>query len=258
MRVRRRNFLKPSRLELYLPQGGGPFPLVCLTPLLGRLGFLEDLFMERCFARFFAGRALATAVIERPLFEFNPARGLEQIQAYLDEAVARSARALDFLLTLEEIRPDRIASFGISFGSVVNVLWASRDPRLKAHVFALTGGNLAEIIVTSRDPLMRAYVKDLVKGTGLKGAELKSALEKAIWLDPLQAAGALSRESVLMLLGIFDRVIRFRSGLQLRRALGNPETVFVPLGHYPILLLTPFLKRKALAFFQRKLVEKRP
>ena len=253
MTIRKKDFLKPSPLELYLPGGKGPFPLVCLTPILGRLGFLVDLFMERRFARFFASHGLATAVIERPIFEFHPGRGLEQIQDYLDESVERSIKALDFLLRQEEIRPDAVVSFGISFGSVVNVLWAAKDARLKAHVFALTGGNIAEIIVTSRDPLMRAYYKDLVKGTGLKGLELKSALEKAIHSDPIESAGALSRERVLMLLGVFDHVIPFRYGLALRQALGNPETIFLPLGHYPALLATPFLKWRALAFFQKKL-----
>jgi len=253
MAIRKKDFLDPSPLELYSPEGKGPFPLVCLTPILGRLGFLEDLFMERLFARFFASHGLATAVIERPIFEFHPGRGLEQIQDYLDESVTRSVKALDFLLTQEEIRQDAVVSFGISFGSVVNVLWAARDRRLKAHVFALVGGNIPEIIVSSRDPLMRAYYKDLVKGTGLKGPELKSALAKVIHSDPLQAAQALSREKVMMLLGIFDHVIPFCYGLALRRSLGNPETIFLPLGHYGALLAAPFLKWKALAFFQKRL-----
>ncbi len=247
------SFLKPWPMELYLPEGPGPFPLICLTPILGRLAFLEDLFMEKRFAGFFAKHGFATALIDRPIFEFDPKRGLDQIQLYLEESVARSMEALDYLMKQEEINPEAVGSFGISFGSIVNILWAAKDRRLKANVFALAGGNIPEIIVTSRDPLMRNYFRSIVKGTGLSGEELKRSLEKSITIDPLQAASAIPSGSVLLLLGIFDRVIRFRYGMSLRKALGNPETIFIPLGHYFTLLAAPFLVWRALKFFERKL-----
>ena len=253
MSIQKMSFVEPSPWELYLPEGKGPFPLICLTPILGRLGFLEDLFLERWFARFFSRQGLATALIDRPIFEFDPRRGLEQIQEYLEGSVERSIQILDFLLKRDDIQVKAMGSFGISFGAVVNVLWAARDPRLKAHVFALAGGSIAEIIATSRDPLMRSYQRSILKGTGLAERDLKAALEKAIALDPLKVALSTPRENILMLLGMFDRVIRFRYGLALRQALGNPETIFLPLGHYPSLLAVPFLKWKTLNFFKRRL-----
>ena len=56
-----------------------------------------------------------------------------------------------------------------------------------------------------------------------------------------------------MFLALFDRVIQLRYGLALRRSLGNPKTLFVPLGHYTTLLAMPFLKRRALEFFNERL-----
>lgn len=253
MRIQRIAFQKPSPFELYLPEGSGPFPLICLTPILGRLLFLEDLFMERRFARFFASQGFAAALIERPIFEFNPARGLEQIQRYLEESVLRNEKVLDDLLARKDIDPEKIGSFGISFGAVLNSLWAAADSRLKAHVLALAGGNIPEILITSRDPLMRGYLKSIIKSVGMEGEELKAAFEKAIRLDPLKAVPSIPRENVFMILALFDRVIPFRYGQLLRQALGEPETLFLPLGHYTSLITVPLTQWKALEFFKKRL-----
>lgn len=253
MPIEKMSFIKPSPWELYLPKETGPFPLICITPILGRLGFLEDLFLERWFARFFAAQGFAAVLIERPIFEFNPHQGIEQIQHYLAESVERSIKILDQVLKRNDIRPTQIGSFGISFGAVINVLWAARDSRLKAHVFALAGGNIAEIILTSRDPLMKNYLRSILKATGLSKVDLLTALQKSISLDPLKLKFSIPRENILMLLGMLDRVIQFRYGLELREALGKPETIFLPLGHYPSLLAVPFLKWQALNFFKKRL-----
>ena len=77
MPIEKMSFVKPSSWELYLPKGEGSFPLICITPILGRLGFLEDLFLERWFAGFFRAQGFASALIERPIFEFNPGQGIE-------------------------------------------------------------------------------------------------------------------------------------------------------------------------------------
>ena len=244
-------FKEPSPFELYLPEGPGPFPLICLTPILGRLAFLEDFFLEHRLAPFFASQGFATALIERPIFEFNPAQGLEQIQEYLEESLRRNKKVLDYLIQQKEIDPQRIGSYGMSFGAVVNSLWAASDPRLKAHVFSLIGGNIPEIILTSRDPLMRAYLKAILDSRG--GQNLKSALEEAIRLDPLKTSHSIPRENILMFLALFDHVIRFRYGLALWRVLGKPETVFLPLGHYASILTIPILKWKVISFFKKKL-----
>lgn len=241
--------------ELRLPAGQGPFPLICLTPILGRLAFLEDLFFERQLAKFFRHQGFATALIGRPIFEFNPQQGLEQIQAYLEDSVRRNQKALDQLLERREIHRGAVGSFGISFGAVINCLWAGQDPRLKVHVFGLAGGNIPEIILTSRDPLMRDYLKAMInrRGTAHRN-DLRADLKKAIHLDPLNVASSIPRENVFMFLALFDRVVRFRYGLALWRALGQPQTVFLPLGHYATLLATPFLDWMALQFFRKKLL----
>ena len=246
-----------SNKETFLPRDGRPpYPLICITPLLGRLFFLEDLFLERRIARFFSKNGFAAAVIDRPIFEFDPRRGLEQIQEYLEESVRRNKSSLDSLLQRKEIDPTRIGTYGISFGAIVNSLWAAADPRLKAHVFALGGGNLPEIILTSRDPLMKSFRNAMVEAAheaAPAAEELKNEMRKIFRVDPLDAARSISRENVQLHLAIFDRVIRFRYGLSFREALGKPETIFIPLGHYSSLLAIPFLTPGVLSFFRKKL-----
>lgn len=243
---------EPFPFDLYLPAGAGPFPLICITPILGRLGFLEDMILERYFGRFFSSHGFAAAVVERPFFEFNPSQGIEQIQRYLDDSVARNHAVLDRILERSDIDRERLGSFGSSFGAIVSCLWASREKRLKAHVFSLVGGNLPEIFVTSRDPLMRYYMKTILKGTGLNRDEFKTEFRKTLRLDPLDAASSLSREEVFLILGRFDHVIWPRYGRALWEALRRPSVLWVPLGHYPTILAIPFLKWKVLEFFLRR------
>ena len=247
-------FQEPALFELYLPEGPGPHPLLCLTPLLGRLAFLDDLFLERHFGRFFAAHGFAAALIDRPIFEFNPVRGLEQIRDYLDESVLRNRRALDTLISRQDIDARRVGTYGISFGAVVNSLWAASDSRLKAHVFALGGGNLPEIVLTSRDPLMRSYLRAILKSTGLGKEDLKEVLKRTFHRDPLEAARSIPKENVCLHLAIFDRVIPIRVGLAFRAALGKPQTCYIPLGHYSAILAVPFLKWQVLRFFREKLL----
>ena len=241
-----------EEFELYLPETPGPHPLICITPLLGRLFFLDDLILERYFARFFRKHGFAAVVACRPIFEFNPERGLEQVQHYLDLCVMRNKWILDELLQRKEIDPERVGTYGASFGAVVNAVWAGEDERLKAHVFALGGGNLPEIMLTCRDPLMLGYVKAMKKKTGLKEGALLEAVKKVFFRDPLEAAKRIPTQSVCLHLALFDRVVRPRYAFAFRRALGNPETVFIPLGHYTSILSIPFLQPQVLRFFRRR------
>lgn len=108
--IQRIKFTAPSHFELFFPETPEPLPLICLTPILGRFAFLEDLFFEKRFARFFAAQGFACALMDRPMFEFLPAQGLEQIQNYLEESVERNKKVLDFILTRKEINPRRVGS----------------------------------------------------------------------------------------------------------------------------------------------------
>ncbi|HTL48825.1 MAG TPA: hypothetical protein VL688_12265 [Verrucomicrobiae bacterium] len=243
---------RPYPHELYLPAGEGPFPLVCITPMLGRLAFLEDLFFERFFARYFAANGLATAIMDRNIFSFDHSLGLEQLHDYLSATLSRNQALLDHLLGRGDIDPEKTGSFGMSFGAVANFLWASRDKRLSSHVFVLPGGNIPEIFVASEDPLMRSYLRAALARTGYSKTQLCQALREVFTLDPMEVCGEIDPASILMVLARFDRVIPYRYGKQLREKLGRPETILLPLGHYTSILTIPWLKKTGLNFFKKK------
>lgn len=243
----------PGDPLLYFPQGPGPFPLICQTPLLGRMQFLEDLFFEKKIARYFSRKGFACAILNRPIFEYNPDLDLNQFSAYLETSIERNQTALTRLLTDPRIDAHQIGTFGMSFGAIVNSLWAARDSRLKAHVFALPGADLAEIFTTSRDPLMMSYLHAALAHTKLSAIELARKLRPVFKLDPLHLSGQVDPGNSLVLLSIFDRVIRFSCGLRFKKALGNPQTFYLPLGHYTAILAFPFLRNLAANFFKTKL-----
>ena len=70
-------------------------------------------------------------------------------------------------------------------------------------------------------------------------------------MDPLTAAGT-APDKTLMILARFDQVVPFRYGMALREKLGNPETFYLPLGHYLSMFVSPSLKWKVARFFKEK------
>jgi hypothetical protein len=254
--MRRRGFLirqffdGPAPFEFYVPEGPGPFPAVLITPLLGRLVFLEDLFFEKTFARYFAARGVAAAVIRRPIFEFDSRQGLEQLKLYLDEAVLRNRNVFDRVRGIKSVDPERVGSFGMSFGAVANALWAASDPRPFRHVFALAGESLADVFMESRDPLMRSYLSAALRKSGLEPHDLRSELTRLFSPDPKDVCRSIPKEKILLVLALFDRVVPFRRGMAFRETLGRPKTYFLPLGHYSALLAGPFLRSRLARFFR--------
>jgi len=246
------SFASPFPHEVYTPAGEGPFPAVFLTPLLGRMIFLEDLFFERIFARFFAANGVMAVILDRPIFTYNPAFGLHQIQHYLEQTLERNHSVYLFHLKNSPLDPEKTGTFGMSFGAIINALWASREPGFSAHVLAVPGGNIAEIFISSEDPLMRSHYEAARRQTGLSRQELKKELEKILTLEPLKCCEGIGQEKILMMLAFFDRVVPFRTGMALRKVLGSPETVFLPFGHYLSVLTVPWLKYRALSFYKRR------
>lgn len=240
--------------ELFLPaRASAPYPLVLILPVLGRILFLPDLWIEKGIARFFARNGFAAAVIRRDFFCFQPGQGIEQVGQYLAEAVKRARESLDTLLQRPDIHGGTVVSLGISFGGLINVLLAASEPRIKACVFALAGGNVPEIITTSRDPLVSAYRRDILKGLKLDSERFTKNLRASLREEPLDAAQAIPAEKTLMIISKLDRVVFPRYALALWEALHKPETIFLPVGHYFAILLIPYLQRKALEFFRKKL-----
>jgi len=51
---------------------------------------------------------------------------------------------------------------------------------------------------------------------------------------------------------VCDTIVPFKCGLELRNALGKPETYIIPTGHISAYFIKGYIQRKALEFFERK------
>lgn len=247
-----RHYSLPSPHEIYQPAGEGPFPAVCLTPLLGRFVLLEDLFFERIFARYFAAHGILTILMDRPIFTYDPAYPLEQLHQYLETSLERNRRILEFQKQESPLDLSRLGTFGMSFGAILNSLWAAREPAFSAHIFALPGGDLPAIFTESGDPLMRSHFTAARRHTGLSAQALREKLRTVFKLDPMSCCGNLDSRSILMVLALFDRVVPFRLGRALQKVMGNPETIYLFSGHYGGVVTIPWLRATAVRFFRHR------
>jgi hypothetical protein len=249
--VVRKVFSDPYPFEIFSPSGSGPRPVIFQTPILGRFSLFEDLFFERRWARFFAEQGIDCVLIYRPIFEFDNRYGLDQIHDYLERSLKRNQAVLDHVFQEKLADPRQAGSYGISFGSMVNCIWASQEKRLGVNVFALAGGDFPEIFMESRDPLMASYREAALACSGNNPKLLRRDLQDLFLLDPLRKAPE-DPDTTLLVLARFDRVVPYRCGLALREKLGNPRTITLPLGHYLSMFASPGLKWKVVRFFKEK------
>lgn len=244
-------FLEPYRFEIFTPQIEGPKPVIFQTPILGQLAFFEDLFWERRWTRFFAEQGFISVLIDRPIFEFHPDRGLEQIQEYLENSLKRNQAVLERVFHDKLGDPNHAGSYGISMGSIINCLWACQEKKLRVNAFSLPGANLPEIFMESRDSLMVDYRNAALACCGNDSEQLKENLKKLFTKDPLTLCTP-APDTTLLVLARKDCVVPFKNGMMLREKLGNPKTIYLPFGHYLSMFTTINLKWKVVRFFKEK------
>jgi hypothetical protein len=58
-----------------------------------------------------------------------------------------------------------------------------------------------------------------------------------------------------MVLAAWDSTVPIKKGLELRRAMHKPETIFVASGHYTAAIYLPYLRYETVRFFKNRLKE---
>jgi dienelactone hydrolase len=235
------------RFDYFRPKSEGKHPLIMMSPILGG----NSLFVEE-IAGYFAANGYCVALVHRKRSVLRNNEGLEQIERNLRKSVMRVRQALDWALQQPEVDPDKVASFGISYGAIVNTMVAGAEPRIKYHVFALGGGNLPGIIMSSAEPQIRRQVAKMARLNGWTSEQLRAELERTLKSDPLNSAPLLDRDNVLMVVAQYDSVVGTPYENLLWRKIGKPQRIVVPLGHYTTALALPFIKGQALRFLDKK------
>lgn len=235
------------RFDYYRPNSPGRHPLVVVSPILGGNTLFADDFCE-----YFASHGFCAVLVHRKRASVRPEEGLQKVEDDLRKSVLRIRQALDWALQQSEVDTNKVASFGISYGAIVNAMAAGAEPRISYHIFALGGGDLPKIIMNTTEPLIRGQVASVSRARGWTKEQLAAELERTLKSDPLNSAPLLKRENVLMVVAQFDAIVGTQYENLLWRRLGCPERIVVPLGHTTTVLALPFVKGEALQFLRVK------
>ena len=235
----------PIRLVWYEPKTSERRPLILISPIRGS----DTIVVDGC-ARAFASSGYQAAIIKRAHVDFDPAGPLSQVEDSLHTAVTRHREALDWLLAQPGMDPDRVATFGISYGAIITAALVAVEPRVKICVIDLAGGPVAGVMQTSEEHSLRRNWTRSRKSHELTNKELYKALNDVIRTDPVKLAPYVSRDKVLMLIARFDSSVPTRYQIKLWHALGKPRADFVPLGHYTSILALPAHFLSVMKFFE--------
>jgi hypothetical protein len=240
----------PIEITLYrpLPAGAPPRPLVLMSPVLGSSNLLTPE-----FATAFTSAGFAAALVQRKEVALDASQAIEQAEAELRLLVLRQRQALDWLVTLPDVDPRRLATFGVSAGSMVSAMTAAVEPRLRAHVWVFGGGPMCEVMLDTVEDRFRRYGDAVRKATGWSKDEIRRRLQGALRTDPVALAPLVRREEVLLFLARLDTSVPIRCGWTLHRALGEPELRLLPLGHRGSFAFLPYIVNETVAFLRKRL-----
>jgi pimeloyl-ACP methyl ester carboxylesterase len=158
---------------------------------------------------------------------------------------------------------------GSSLGGVALHTLMGVDRRYVCGVSILGGGNIHRIVW---EGLLGRFVVAYLKKRGITKKDYIKTLDdfnrflqqveksrtipqpKFHWflLDPLTYASFNQPRKVLMINGLFDMIIPRKSALELHRALGKPEILWLPAFHLTILIFTPLILLKIIQFFKKQ------
>lgn len=236
-------------LDYYQPVGTNTKSVIVVLPILGG-GYPA----EKHFCAYFAKHGMAAILVRREGLKKTITR-LEEVNDTLLHSAIDARQAIDWIETRPELDAKRIGVFGISMGGIRAAFLTPLEPRIRAAVIALAGGDLPYVITHSNERGLTRRREQFRETHQLTDAAFQEAVQKVITCDPLSVAAGADRSRLLLIQALFDRAVPTHKGLELRRALGKPETIFLPTGHYTSLLFIPYLKPASLRFFHERFAE---
>ena len=220
---------------LFEPDGGGPFAgLVLMHGAPGQKENFKD------WGVYYARYGFVAIAIDAPQFRSDHNIGHvsmaliwprfeekdleEQSQLILD-----LQRAVDLLLTKENVDPERLAYIGGSYGGAMGGLFAGVETRLKAYVLKVGDGGIIEHL---SEPDEQGYPNTLPRWVNI------------LWpIEPLHYVGLAAPAELLFLNGVTDSYVPASDALRYQQAGSEPKTIiwyneghFLPGRHYYDLL----------------------
>lgn len=231
------------RLEYYDVAGADVTPVIVVLPIAN-----GNMLVSRYFGKYFADRGWATVIVDRlddPLESV-----LDDPESIIKRNIFDYKRILDWVEAQPEL--GEIGVFGISFGGMAAVMLAALDDRIDAVVAAMAGGDLPHLMVNTSYRAVARQINQALRESGTSRERLAERLAEMIDSDPLRFAPYVDAGEILLVVTRTDMIVPFESQEKLRRALGEPETLYLPTGHRTSVFYFPFLRNSARAFFERQ------
>jgi pimeloyl-ACP methyl ester carboxylesterase len=230
------------------PDGEGFHPAILLLPAIWGDGYMDRLAQDLTERGF--------ACLQFPSHRYlDQLRGLSRMKMdslaeTLRQQVAEAGQVLHWLSTQPGVDPERIGILGTSIGAIIASLLTEADGRIQAAAYLLGGGNLPEIMVAPQGYVKKRVRERIMSENGLTEDEFKkSAVQSLQRVDPLTYAGRLDAGRILMVNGRFDQVIPYDNARELWDALGQPDWVILPAGHYTASFFFRYIRHRVTKHF---------
>lgn len=239
----------PITFEYYQRSGDAPSPVVLLLPILN-----GQKHVLRPFATHFAKHGYAVIIVDT----VQRATLLEDLvhpEAAIQQTIQHHRRVIDWAESRPELDVTKLGVFGASLGGFNALFLAAHDERVDVVSMALVGGSLPHVMMTSTEGRIEESVGIVKEELSLDDEQLFDYLTEKIQTDTLTVAEHINAARVLLVLARFDNAVPYDSQLALRKAMGYPESITLPTGHYTAGLYLLYLRSRVLKFFDRKFAE---
>lgn len=240
-------------VRLWRPRGQGARPAVLLLPAIWGNRVIER-FAQHLVSKGFACLQFSSqGYLDR--LRGQSRMKIDSLAEMIRRHVIETGQAFQWLSMQPEIDPDRIGILGISIGAIIATLFAETDGHIQAASYLLGGGNLPDIMVAPKGYVKGRLRKRIMSENGMSEAEFKHEAIRAFKpVDPLTYAGRIDPDRILMVNGRLDQVIPYRNAKQLWNALGQPDWVVLPAGHYTASFFIRYIRYRVSKHFVEHLM----
>ncbi|MDP8255897.1 MAG: dienelactone hydrolase family protein [Candidatus Alcyoniella australis] len=197
------------------------------------------------FGEYFAQRGFVALVFKRRARFFKPDRELDYNTVLFRQAVIDIRRCIDLLQQQPYVDPERIGIMGVSLGAILGQLAAEADPRIKSCVMLLGASDLPQILVNSDYIVVRRLRKAIRERHDVSKKDLEQFARLQLGeVDPYAYADRIDPQSLLMINGYFDCIIKYSVAKDSWENSGRPEMYVVPTGHYSSFLMMGYAYKR--------------
>lgn len=236
-------------------EGGKPRPAVIVSPIAG--GGYE---VSRLLARDLVAHGFHAVIVKRPHKPkaLGAHLGLRGFENGMRDAIAARRRVIDWIVTRDEVDSRRIGAYGVSLGGVLTAVLAAVDDRIVASVVVMGCGDLPALLCRSVEPEARrlAQAHGVPRNPGPADLQAFEKLARPILkTDPQVLAKHVDSRSIFLVTTRRDKSVPTFLQNRLYDALGAPEAISLPTGHYSAVTYLPVIMESGRRFLARRFSE---